>query len=63
MAQLVDVRLSVLEVPGSILSDFNVCFDFPLIRVAVALSTCKTEGRQREEDKRAHHRLPLIPVS
>ena len=30
---------------GAILesSDFNVCFDFPLIRVAIALNTRKTE--------------------
>jgi len=32
MAQLVSVRLSEQEVPSSILGDFNVCFDFPLIR-------------------------------
>ena len=43
MAQLVDARLSVLEVPGSILSDLNVCFNFPLICLAVALNTRKTE--------------------
>ena len=34
---------SVLEVPSPILSDTNVCFDFPLIRVTVALNTHKTE--------------------
>ena len=43
MAQLASARLSEREVPGSIFSDFNVCFDFPLIRVAVALNTRKTE--------------------
>ena len=37
------VRLSEREVPGSIFSDFNVCFDFPLIRVAIALNTHKME--------------------
>ena len=31
VAQLVSARLSEQEVPGSILGDFNVCFDFPLI--------------------------------
>jgi len=36
-------RLSEREIPGSIFSDFNVCFDFPLIRVAIALNTRKTE--------------------
>ena len=41
MAQLVSARPSEQEVPGSILGDFNVCFDFPLIRVAIA--TRKTE--------------------
>ena len=41
VAQLASVRLSEREVPGSIFSDFNVCFDFPLIRVAIALN--KTE--------------------
>ena len=43
VAQLVSARLSEQEVPGSILGDFNVCFDFPLIRVAIALNTRKTE--------------------
>ena len=43
MAQLASVRLSEREVSGSIFSDFNVCFDFPLIRVAIGLSTRKTE--------------------
>ena len=40
MAQLASARFSEREVPGSILGDLNVCFDFPLIRVAIAL----TEG-------------------
>ena len=39
MAQLASARLSEREVPGSI----NVCFDYPLIRVAIALNTRKTE--------------------
>ena len=43
MAQLASPRLSEREVSGSIFSDFNVCFDFPLIRVATALNTHKTE--------------------
>ena len=43
VAQLANARLSEREVPGSIFSDFNVCFDFPLIRVAIALNTRKTE--------------------
>ena len=47
MAQLASARLSEREVSGSIFSsifsDFNVCFDFPLIRVAIALNTRKTE--------------------
>ena len=43
MAQMASVRLSEGEVPGSILGDVNVCFDFPLIRVAIALNTRKTE--------------------
>ena len=43
MVQLANAQLSEQEVPGSILSDLNVCFDFPLIRVAIALNTSKTE--------------------
>ena len=43
VAQLASARPSEREVPGSIFSDFNVCFDFPLIRVAIALNTRKTE--------------------
>ena len=43
VAQLASARLSEREVPGSIFSDFNVCFDFPLIRVAIALNTHKME--------------------
>ena len=46
MAQLASARLSEREVPGSVFSDFNVCFDFPLIRVVIALNTCKTEHWQ-----------------
>ena len=41
MAQLASARLSEREVPGSILGDLNVCFDFPLLRVAIALNTRK----------------------
>ena len=43
MAQLASAWLSEREVPGSILGDLKVCFDFPLIRAAVALNTLKTE--------------------
>jgi len=43
MAELVSVRLSEQGVPGSILSDFNISFDFPLIHVAIALNTHKME--------------------
>ena len=54
VAQLASARLSEREVSGSIFSDFNVWFDFPLIRVAIALNTRKKrstdsgrEGRGR----------------
>ena len=43
MAQLASARLSEREVPGSIFSDFNDCFDFPVVRVAISLNTRKTE--------------------
>ena len=43
VAQLVIARPSELEVPGLILGDSNVCFDFLLICVALALNTLKTE--------------------
>ena len=43
VAQLVSARPSELEVPGSILDDSNVYFDFLLICVALALNTRKTE--------------------
>ena len=42
MAQMASARPSEREVPGSILGDFNVCFDFPLIRVVIALNLLKT---------------------
>ena len=52
VVQLVSVRLSEQEVSGSILGDFNVCFDFPLIHVAVALNTRKTEhGGKRVKER------------
>ena len=41
MAQLASARLSEREVPSSIFGDLNVCFDFPLIRVAIALNRVK----------------------
>ena len=37
------VRILEQVVPGSILDDFNVRFNFPLIFVATALNTHKTE--------------------
>ena len=43
VAQLVSVLPSELEIPSSILSTSNICSNFPLIRVAVALNTRKTE--------------------
>ena len=43
MAQLASARLSAREVPGSILGDLNVCFDYPLILIAIALNPLKTE--------------------
>ena len=57
VAQFVSVRLSEQEVSGSILRDFNVCFDFPLIRVAIALNTRKTEhgGRGVKERNVGFH--------
>ena len=51
VAQLVSARLSEQEVAGSILGDFNLCFDFPLIRLAIALNTRKTEHWRREGDE------------
>ena len=41
------IRLSERELSGSILSDLHVCFDFPVIRVAIALNIHKTEHWQR----------------
>ena len=38
---MVSVQLSEQEVPGSILCNLNVCFDFPLIHVAIALIPIK----------------------
>ena len=35
MTQSASAQLSEQEFPSSILGDFNVCFDFPLIRVAI----------------------------
>ena len=43
VAQLVSARPSELAVPGSIVGDSNVCFDFQPIRVALALNTHNTE--------------------
>ena len=43
MAQLVSAWLSEQEIAGLILGDLNVCFNFPLIRVVIALNIRKTE--------------------
>ena len=51
VAQLVVVWLSEQEVPSSILGDFNICFDFPLIYVAIPLNICKIEHLQRKGGK------------
>ena len=48
VAQLVSELPSVLVLPSSILSDSNVCSDFSLICLAVALNTRKMEHWQRE---------------
>ena len=53
VAQLVSALTSVLEVFSSILSDSNVCSDFSLICVTVALNTRKMEHWQREGVKDA----------
>lgn len=37
VAELVSARLSEKEIPSLILSDFNVCFNIPLIHVAIAV--------------------------
>ena len=52
VAQLASARLSEQGVPSSILSDFNVCFDFPLIVVAIALYIRETEHWEKEGGKR-----------
>ena len=52
VAQLASAPLSDRrEVSGSIFRDLSVCFDFPLIRVAIALNTRKTEHWQRQGGK------------
>ena len=43
VAQLASARLSEQGVPNSILGDFNICFHFPLTRVAIALNIRETE--------------------
>ena len=43
VAQLASARLSEQGVPGSILGNFNICFHFPLISVAIALNIRETE--------------------
>ena len=61
VAQLASVRLSEQGVPSSILGDFNLCFHFRLISVAIALNIVK--GALTEGGGKVHRRLPLIPVS
>ena len=51
MTQLASARLSECYIPGSIHGDLNVCFDFPMIRVAIALNFRKTDYQQREKSK------------
>ena len=51
VAQLFSAQSSELEVPASILGDSNVCFDFLLIRAALALNTRKTEHCQTKGGK------------
>ena len=51
VARLVSARPSELEVPGSNLGDSNVCFDFLLICVVLALNTRKTEHCRGREGK------------
>ena len=46
-------QLASWLVSSSIFSDLNVSFDFPLIRVAIALNTRKTEHWQRQGGKGA----------
>ena len=48
---LVSAGPSELELPGSILGDSNIYFNFFLICVALALNTCKTEQWQRKGGK------------
>ena len=43
VAQLASARLFEREISCSIFSDLNVCFDFPVIRVAIALNTRSTD--------------------
>ena len=43
VGQLVSAWISEQEVPGLILGDFNVSFNFPQSHVAIALNTHKTE--------------------
>ena len=43
VAQLTSARLSEQGVPNSIRGDFNVCFHFPLTRVAIALNIREKE--------------------
>ena len=47
VAQLASVLLSEREVPSSILGDLNVCFDFPLIRVAFQILKKRSTVRGR----------------
>ena len=56
MAQLVSTWLLEQEVPGSILGDFNMCFDFTLIRVhvAIALNIRKQSTDRGREGGKGH---------
>lgn len=44
MAELASARPLELEVPGSILGDLNICFNFPLTCVVIASNTREIKG-------------------
>ena len=49
VAQLVSARLLEQEDPGLIVGESNVCFDFPLIRVAIAVINSHVFQRKQKE--------------
>ena len=52
VTQWASARISEQGVPSLIFSDFNVCFDFPLIHVAIAFNIRQTEHWQRKGGKK-----------